>query len=838
MMAGYAKDINAIYISERMQENLWHIRTSALTSIVAPMGYGKTTAALWYLEERQRKGDQVFRVNIYSSDVNLFWQSFCAAFRGTELGQWLEGTEFPAGKTAVQMLLQHMADYLDTIQRELFLLIDDCHLMEDSRVFELLFSLCDIPAGKMHMIAISRSTIFLQGQEAHLGSRMYKITVEDMRLNRTELGSYLRRCGIDLPEEDFETLFQNSEGWFSCVYLNLRNYMKTGVLLSKGEDIYAMIGETLYAGYQEPERQFLVRMCIANEFTAAQADFITGSPDTREIIRALAKNNAFIRYLADTNTYRFHHMLRGYVEQRLNQLPQAEQRALKFRYGQWHEAQQQYLQAIRFYAEAQAWANVLHVIGLDQGVQLASANPEQVLAILQWCSQKQLLEEPLAMLVLMRRMFTCRNIPKMMELKALLIQAANRPNLSVQERGNILGECDLIMSFLRYNDISAMSQLHQNASRLMSRQAISIQKTGSWTFSSPSVLMMYHREPGKLDREIGEMNQCMPYYYQLTDGHGLGAELVMEAEALFNRGQLDQACVMLEKARARVAGTGQHYILLCCELLALRLALWGKVPYRENWYQEKRELFNTLPDPMLFTVLDGCSAYVHALLGQPERIPDWIWEGKLTEANVMTPGRPMFEIIYNQVLLLQKQYAMVLGRKEMLLGACRTFPYLLCEIHLHIQLAIANQALGHLAAAGEELQQALDQAMPDGIVMPFAENGRLLLSLLARLPAQYAGAVRQIRALSQQMQPLLAQEETGLEGLTARETEIAHLAAAGKNRREIAQELFLSENTVKNNLTRIFDKLGITGTPKQKHLALAELANASRGQNRGGAAQR
>ncbi len=42
-MARYAKDINAIYISERMQENLRHIKESAITSIVAPMGYGKTT---------------------------------------------------------------------------------------------------------------------------------------------------------------------------------------------------------------------------------------------------------------------------------------------------------------------------------------------------------------------------------------------------------------------------------------------------------------------------------------------------------------------------------------------------------------------------------------------------------------------------------------------------------------------------------------------------------------------------------------------------------------------------------------------------------------------------
>ncbi len=59
------------------------------------------------------------------------------------------------------------------------------------------------------------------------------------------------------------------------------------------------------------------------------------------------------------------------------------------------------------------------------------------------------------------------------------------------------GECDLIMSFLCYNDISAMSRLHRSASAQMSRKAISIQSGGGWTFGSPSVLMMFLPRTGR-----------------------------------------------------------------------------------------------------------------------------------------------------------------------------------------------------------------------------------------------------------------------------------------------------------------------------------------------------
>ena len=45
--------------------------------------------------------------------------------------------------------------------------------------------------------------------------------------------------------------------------------------------------------------------------------------------------------------------------------------------------------------------------------------------------------------------------------------------------------------------------------------------------------------------------------------------------------------------------------------------------------------------------------------------------------------------------------------------------------------------------------------------------------------------------------------------LTPRELDICRLLAEGRNNREISEQLFISEGTVKNNITRILDKLGI-----------------------------
>ena len=84
---------------------------------------------------------------------------------------------------------------------------------------------------------------------------------------------------------------------------------------------------------------------------------------------------------------------------------------------------------------------------------------------------------------------------------------------------------------------------------------------------------MYYRAPGELHKALHEMNECMPHYYRITNGHGLGAELVMAAEASFMQGRLHEAEIGLERARTKIAGSGQENMALCCDFLQLRLRL-------------------------------------------------------------------------------------------------------------------------------------------------------------------------------------------------------------------------------------------------------------------------
>lgn len=58
--------------------------------------------------------------------------------------------------------------------------------------------------------------------------------------------------------------------------------------------------------------------------------------------------------------------------------------------------------------------------------------------------------------------------------------------------------------------------------------------------------------------------------------------------------------------------------------------------------------------------------------------------------------------------------------------------------------------------------------------------------------------------------------------LTEREMEVLQLVARGKSNREIAQTLYISEKTVKNHLTNIFQKIGVSDRTQAALYAIKE----------------
>lgn len=815
------RSLNTIYISERMQEQLRRISQTAFTVVVAPMGYGKSTAINWYINGLDDKKNKVIRINIYSDSIPLFWNSVKNAFK--VIDNEIDAFQYPSDIESRIILTEHMRSAFDKLNEELYIFIDDFHLMKDASAVSFICSLAYSLPENIHIIVASRDRFLPAGEVMHFGKNLHKITAEHLKLNYTEINIYAKNCGINLENEQLERLVKLSEGWFSAVYLNLRSYIQYGEMLEDNDDIYESIMAALIETASDEEKQFLFKMSIADEFSVKMAKFITENDKSENLLKSMTEKNAFITRMPDKN-YRFHHMLKHCANEGFDSFNEEEKKKCYTLYGKYYENNNEYFKAFIFFDKAEDYDGWLRTVQKDVGVDLAVTEPKEVLRVIEKCSVEKICQNPWSALVLMRRLFTWRQIPKMLEIKNMLTEyVKTNTELSETEKGDILGECDLIMSFLCYNDIAAMSRLHRSASKLMSKSAVSIRTYGSWTFGSPSVLMMFHREKGNLQNELDAMNESMPYYYKVTEGHGQGAELLMQAEAYFMQGDIIKAYIELEKARQRVKENCQINMDLCCDFLALRLSLHTDKVKLFDFDKRKTETFNT-HNTLFVNIYQSILAYYFALMGETDKIPDEFREHKLDGINYLAPCKPMMYLIENQVYLIQNEFAKVIGRSDSLIAQCRAVPYNLCEIHILIQTAAAYEKINCRKEAEEYFEKAVELSVPDKLYMPFVENYVYIKDLIKG--RNFDKNIKEIAENSQKITEKIKIKSLGiaeLKCLTPKEAEIASLMAKRLTGKEIAERLFLSEGTIKQYINRIYGKLSIEGDTKTKRRKLYEL---------------
>ena len=278
----------------------------------------------------------------------------------------------------------------------------------------------------------------------------------------------------------------------------------------------------------------------------------------------------------------------------------------------------------------------------------------------------------------------------------------------------------------------------------------------------------------------------------------------MRAEAAFLQGRLTDAHIELESACARIQDNGQANMALCCDFLAWRLSLFAEMKYHCTLAERHAELLRQHNASWL-NLWNAIAAYYYALLGKTDKIPEVFRAHRLSTVHTLAPGKPMIEMIENQVGLAQGDYARVIGRSERLLAVCEGMHYALVAMHIRIQTAAAYEMLGKHAEAQAQLDQALTDAEPDGFVIPFAENYRYLKPLLTE--RRKAGFDR----------------PEALSALTEREYEIVRLMAQRLNNREIAEKLYLSEGSIRQYVNQIYTKLQIAGEPRAKRKLLLDL---------------
>ncbi len=821
------KRLNSLYYSARLEALLEQAALAGTVLVVAPMGYGKTLAMQHFLQGCQQRGALVLRQSIYGAAGEAFWQGACRVWQKTELGAALAQQQQPADANARALILELFARLLP--DKAVYWFIDDLHLLQDKSVIDLLYALSKAGFGNLHLVLASRGQIFSNARVLALGRQVLRLDKQDLALSRAELAEYSAKCGLSLSDRVLDALHEACEGWFSVTYLNFVSYAKSRRLLLDVNSVYEMIADVLLKPLPQRQQRLLLLMGQTEEFTPQQVAFAYGAP-CEEDIRSLLEYNALIISLANGNL-RCHHMLKQATRRAFSLLDEVQQQQYFRRLGQWYVQQKNYEEALDWLYLGQDYAGLLQAVQQLRDWSMRETHRQNLFAWLSSCPQELLWQHPQAVLIIMRRMFSLNMLKEMLQVKDWYITALeHNTTLSTRERNNYYGELEVILSFLAYNSITGMSVHHRRAYELLSRPPQTLSKQGVWTFGSPSILGLYLRADGTLVQTLAEMYDCMPPYYRLSNWQGAGAAELTEAEAHLLRGELALIDSSLEKARYMARRHRQECITICCDFVAMqRDILLGKNSAGAQCRDLPEGSFAPSMQSLLLNTADMCTGFYYALLGQADKIPEWLAADEEQAAAVLYPARPCYDYILAQCLLARQRYTDVLVRQADWESDCRPYSNFMCRLYLAVQRAAAYAGRGEQHKALAALSHALALTAGDELVLPFAQNILLLEPLLEQqLQGEHAALAAKALALGAAFKRGREQilhsghVADALKELSAQELQIARLAALRHTNREIAATMALSEGTIKQYLNRIFSKLQIDAAAKNKRYQLKQ----------------
>jgi LuxR family maltose regulon positive regulatory protein len=223
----------------------------------------------------------------------------------------------------------------------------------------------------------------------------------------------------------------------------------------------------------------------------------------------------------------------------------------------------------------------------------------------------------------------------------------------------------------------------------------------------------------------------------------------------------------------------------------------------------------------------------------------WVKQGKLAEAQGWARERDLsvdndlgylheFEhMILTRLLIAEYKHSQTddiineaMGLLKRLLKAAEEGQRVGSILEILVIQVLAYEAQGNISSAQELLERALTLAKPEGYVRLFINEGTPMAQLLSTIAAHeimpnYAGTLlaafedegqRSLdNAYDPPVQPLV-------DPLSKRELEILTLIAAGLKNKEIAEQLFISLNTVLYHIKNIYSKLGVN----KRTLAIAK----------------
>lgn len=230
--------------------------------------------------------------------------------------------------------------------RDLVLLIDDYHLVEDARIHRLMQTLIDFAPPGLHLFIVSRNIPPLSFARLRDKNSLLEIDFRDLRFTFGEVEELLRSQCLPLQRRDARVLYDMTDGWIAGLRLlamTLRSRPGSAAVELRSHvqnacQFGAYFNREVLERLSPKDVDALTRLAATPRFSNALCVALFGEQAGQQLLERLKRDNLFLLPLETGDRelwYRLHPLFRDLLQERFDALPQSERQRTHSAIGAW-----------------------------------------------------------------------------------------------------------------------------------------------------------------------------------------------------------------------------------------------------------------------------------------------------------------------------------------------------------------------------------------------------------------------------------------------------------------------------------------------------------------------
>jgi LuxR family maltose regulon positive regulatory protein len=859
-------------------ERLW--AGGRVAQLSAPAGSGKTLLLRsWLRETGLAESAAWVSVQGDERDSQRFWISMVGALQRTTAGSTLVRGLTAAPDLDGWAIVERLLADLGSLEERVWLVIDDLHELRSSEALRQLELLLMRAPAQLRFVLATRHDLRLGLHRLRLEGELTEVRAADLRFTLDEARALLEAGGVQLPDSALALLVERTEGWAAglrLAALSLRGHPDPERFAAEFSGSERTVAEYLLAEVldRQPEevRLLLLRTSVLERVSGPLADLLTGGSGGERILHQLEEANAFVVSLdARRSWFRYHQLFADLLQLELRRTAPEELVGLHRAAAGWHAEHGHPIEAIRHAQAAENWSLATRLLsdhwsGLYLDGRAATAHevltrfPAGAVAadaeLAALAAADEVLWGPLdaakrhlalatrglaslpadrrdrveVVLTLARQSLARQrgDLPAVVEEARRLLTPAEaadaaRPGLGEDLRAlALLGLGAAELWTARVEDADRHLEQCVALARRIGQPYVEVNAMSHWAMVTSL-------------RSLAPAVERCTQAIELARRHGwseepiVGLAHVVLGITMVWQGRLEEAQPWLGRAeRVLRAGTQPvAWLLLYYGRGWLALGLGRDRDALAAFRSAERQV-----EQVATPVLARTRAYLLQTLvrlGETDRV-----ERALAELDEQEREAGQMRIALAALRLAQGDpRAATAALASVLDGSAFLLNPRVWTVQAFLLEAFARDGLGDAAAADHALERALDLAEPDGVLLPFLVHpAPALLERHSRQRTAHASLVAEIlnRLAGAKAASPSGEPERLREPLSESETRVLRYLPTNLSVPEIADEIYLSVNTVKTHMRHLYGKLGAHGRGQavQRARALGLLAPSSR----------